>query len=225
MNVFIVTAGSRGDVQPFIVLGKGLKTKGHTVTLCTCSRFEPFIVEYGLNYGYMNDNLLKLLDSEAGREVIENSGNFLGLIKTTLTLFQKAKALNREMFQDTWNAAQAAQPDILIFHPKILVGSHIAEKLSIPAIMATLVPAIAPTAESVAIGFPSLKLGSWYNKFSYWILHQGYRMYNEVINEFRQNVLGLEKLSKSISPIQMPNGQLLPILHGYSELVSPRPSD
>ncbi len=225
MNIFIVTAGSRGDVQPFVALGKGLKAKGHEVTLCTCSRFEPFITEHGLNYGYMNDNLLKLLDSEVGREVIESSGNLLGLVKTTLTLFKEAKELNREMFQDAWNVAQAAQPDILIFHPKILAGSHIAEKLNIPTIMATLVPAIVPTAESVAIGFPNLKLGSWYNKFSYWILHQGYHLYDDVINEFRQNILGLGKLPKSINPIQMSNGQPLPILHGYSELVSPRPGD
>ncbi|MDJ0573257.1 MAG: glycosyltransferase [Pleurocapsa sp. MO_192.B19] len=225
MNIFIVTAGSRGDVQPFVALGKGFKKVGHSVTICTCQSFEPFITEHGLTYGYMNDDFIKLVDSEAGREVMESGGNFLSLVKTTLTLLKKAKALNREMLKDAWNAAQAAQPDIIIFHPKILAGSHIAEKLNIPAIMAVLVPAIVPTAESVAIGFPNLNLGFWYNKLSYWVLHQGYRMYDDVVNEFRQNVLGLGKLPKSISPIQMSNGQPLPILHGYSERVSPRPRD
>ena len=225
MNIFIVTAGSRGDVQPFVALGKGLKKRDHAVTICTCSSFEPFITEHGLTYGYMNDDFIKLVDSEAGREAMESGSNFLGLVKTTLTLLKEAKALNREMLRDAWNAAQVAKPDLVIFHPKILAGSHIAEKLNIPAIMALLVPAIVPTAESVALGFPNLKLGSWYNKFSYWVLHQGYHMYDDVVNEFRQHVLGLGKLPKSISPIQMSNSQPLPILHGYSEHISPRPRD
>ena len=33
MNIFIVTAGSRGDVQPDVVLGKGLKEAGQALTM------------------------------------------------------------------------------------------------------------------------------------------------------------------------------------------------
>jgi len=29
MQITIITAGSRGDVQPFVALGQGLKEKGH----------------------------------------------------------------------------------------------------------------------------------------------------------------------------------------------------
>lgn len=225
MNVFLVTAGSRGDVQPFVALGKGLKQAGHSVTLCTCSSFESFITEHDLTYGYMNDDFIKLVTSEAGQEMMENSGHFFSLVKTMLTLIKEAKALNREMLKDAWNAAHSAQPDIIIFHPKVLAGAHIAEKLGIPAMMAILVPAIVPTDEFVAIGFPDFKLGSWYNKLSYAVLHKGYHMYDDVVNEFRQTVLGLGKRPKSASPLQMTNGQPIPILHGYSEQVSPRPSD
>ena len=221
----MLTVGSRGDVQPYVVLGKGLKKVGHSVTLCTCSNFESFITKHGLNYGYMNDAFIKLINSEFGREAMERGGNVFGLIKTMLTLQKKAKALNREMFKDSWNAAQAAKPDIIIFHPKAMAGSHIAEKLGIPAIMAVLMPAIVPTGESVAIGLPNLKLGHWYNQLSYTLLHKGYHTYDDIINEFRQELLGITKLPKSTSPLQMANGKPIPVLHGYSELVSPRPSD
>ncbi len=54
MKIFIVTIGSRGDVQPYVALGQGLKKAGHSVTICTCSNFEPFIAKHGLNYGYMS---------------------------------------------------------------------------------------------------------------------------------------------------------------------------
>ena len=225
MNIFIVTAGSRGDVQPYVALGKGLKEAGHAVTLCTCASFEPFITEHGLNYGYMNDDFMKLVDSEAGREAMESGGNVFGLIKSMLLLMKEAKVLNREMFKDAWNAAQAAKPDLIIFHPKALAGAHIAEKLAVPAILAVPVPVIVPTAESPAIGFPRLKLGRWYNNLSYSILHRGYHQYDDIVNEFRQEVLGLGKYPKATTPIQMADGQPIPVLHGYSELVWPRPQD
>ncbi len=225
MNIFIVTVGSRGDVQPYVAFGKGLKSAGHYVTICTCSSFESFITENDLNYGYMNDDFIKLVDSEAGRKAMETGSNFFGLIKTMLTLLKESKALTREMLKDAWNAAQAAKPDIIIFHPKSMAGSHIAEKLGVPVLMAVPVPIIVPTAETVAIGFPNLKLGGWYNKFSYKVLHRGYHTYDDVINEFRQDVLGIGKLPKSISPIQMANGKPIPVLHCYSEFVLPRPKD
>ena len=84
---------------------------------------------------------------------------------------------------------------------------------------------IVPTVESVAIGFPNLKLGPWYNKLSYTVLHKGYHAYDDIINEFRQELLGIVKLPKSTSLIQIANGKPIPVLHGYSELVSPRPRD
>ncbi|MDJ0717090.1 MAG: glycosyltransferase [Prochloraceae cyanobacterium] len=180
---------------------------------------------HGLNYGYMNDGVIKLMNSEAGREAMENAGNFFGLIKTILTLLKELKALNREMLKDSWNAAQAAKPELVIFHPKAMGGSHIAEKLGVPAIMAVLVPVIVPTVESVAIGFPNCQLGPLYNKLSYTVLHKGYHAYDDIINEFRQEQLGIVKIPLSTSPIQMANGKPIPVLHGYSELVSPRPRD
>jgi len=225
LNIFIVTAGSRGDVQPYVALGKGLKAAGHAVTVCTCSSFEAFIIDHGLDYGYMNDDFIKLVDSEAGREAMESGGNVFGLVKSMVTLMKDAKRLNREMCKDAWKAAQAVNPDIVIYHPKALAGSHIAEKLGVPAILALPVPVIVPTAESVAIGFPNLKLGSWYNKLSYTILHKGYHQYDDVVNEFRQDVLGLGKYPKSTSPIQMADGSPIQVLHGYSKLVWPPPGD
>ncbi len=225
MNVFIVTAGSRGDVQPFIALGQGLKQAGHTVTLCTCSSFKTFITEHGLNYGYMNNDFIKLVGSETGRKAIEGGKNAFSLIKTSLTLLKESKALNRDMLEDAWNAAQAVQPDIIIFHPKVLAGSHIAEKLGIPAIMALLVPAIVPTAEFVATGFPNLKLGAKYNQLSYGIVRRGYRMYDDVVNEFRQTTLDLSPVPKDQNPLQMSNGKPISVIHGYSKHISPRPND
>ena len=60
-NIFILTLGSRGDVQPYVALGKGFQAAGHNVTVCTSSSFESFITGQGLNYGHMSNDLLDLI--------------------------------------------------------------------------------------------------------------------------------------------------------------------
>lgn len=225
MNIFIVTAGTRGDIQPYVALGYALQQRGHHATICTCAQFEPFIKSYGLSYGFMHDDFLQLVDSEAGRKAIDNSGNFSGLLVSLFRLLKQARAINHRMLRDTWHAAQKAKPDIIIFHPKILAGVHIAEKLQRPALLATPVPAIVPSREFPALGFPKLPLGGWYNKLSYWLLFKGYHQYDHLINQFRQTELGLPKYSKSLSPLQMPDRTPVPVLHAYSKHVGPTAAD
>lgn len=225
MNILILTLGSRGDVQPYVALGKGLKAAGHTVTVCASSSFEPLITSHGLDYGYMSDEFIKLVDSEAGREAMEHGRNPFALVKTMLSLLQESKRIFRTMLKETWETAQAARPDVVIYHPKSLGGSHIAEKLGVPAILATPVPVIVPTAEMVAVGMPALKLGCWYNLLSYKLIDKGYHTYDTEINAFRQDSLGLAPMPKSSSPLQTTDGRPIPVIHGYSEHVSPRPVD
>lgn len=50
LNVVIHVIGSRGDVQPFVSLGKVLKTYGHRVRLATHPTFKQFVEENGLEF-------------------------------------------------------------------------------------------------------------------------------------------------------------------------------
>ncbi len=225
MNIFIVTLGSRGDVQPYVALGKGLKAAGHTVTLCTSNSFEPFITEHGLNYGYMNDALINLLDSVEGRAAMEDSSGTFGLIKTYIRLMQQSQEINKGLLIDSWEAAQKVNPDIIIYHPKALGGVHIAEKLGVPVMLALPVPLAVPTTEFPAIGVPDLNIGGWYNKLGYNLINLGYRSYAGIVDEFRQEHLGLDKFPRSSGILYKRNGEAIPVLHGISQQVLPRPAD
>lgn len=225
MKILIITLGSRGDVQPYLALGKGLQAAGHSVTLSTSSSFEGFITQHGLNYGYMSNDFIEFMDSATGKEAMEKGGSATGLVKSMLQTIQKSQAIIRQILQDTWKTAQEMQPDLIVFHPKSVGGPHMAEKLGIPAVLALPVPVLVPTNEFIAPGFPMLKLGKWFNKLSYQLIHKGYRSYDKVVNEFRQQTLGLEKLSKNFSPLHMTNGAPIAVLHAYSEHVWPRPHD
>ncbi|KAJ3252146.1 hypothetical protein HDU77_005299, partial [Chytriomyces hyalinus] len=47
MNIVIQIVGSRGDVQPFIALGKELVKHGHRVRIATHANFRDFVRESG----------------------------------------------------------------------------------------------------------------------------------------------------------------------------------
>ena len=224
MNIFIVTFGSRGDVQPYVALGQGLQQAGHKVTVCTAVDFESFIREHGLAYGYMTGELLELMDTDAGKAALEETNGLLGSAKTMLKLVRQTNPLNKEMMHDSWAAAQEAQPDLVIFHPKALAATSIADAYRIPAIMAVLQPYYVPTAEWPTLGTPDLGLGDSYNRLTYKSIELGYRMYSGMVNEMRQEMMGLDKMN-GVGLFQRPDGSPVPVMHGFSKHVVPRPAD
>ena len=43
LRVAVLTAGTRGDVQPFVALGRYMQNRGHQVMICTSDDFQPFV--------------------------------------------------------------------------------------------------------------------------------------------------------------------------------------
>jgi sterol 3beta-glucosyltransferase len=225
MNILILTIGTFGDVLPFLALGEGLKNAGHEVTLCTADRYRSLVTDRGLGYGPMTNALLDLLDAPVGRAAMEEAVGLAGLVKTGLKLAKAVKPISGQMMRDAWQAARAAQPDIVIYHTKILAGPHIAEKLGIPAVMASLQPALAPTKAFPAAGLPDLKLGGWHNELTYRLVALIFGAFAGVINEFRRETLGLDPFPRSSLLLKTMDGTPIPILHAFSRHVVPRPKD
>ena len=223
MKIFINTFGSRGDVQPFIVLGKALKEKGHTVMICTGSRFETEVTKSGLEYGYITNEALALLDAD--NTILEDSLGIIGLAKVSLKLIKIAKPINKKMVQNAWYAAKYFKPDLVIYHPKALGGVSIAEKFNVPAIMISLMPMLASTAEFPVIGMPNLKLGGWYNRLTYKFVLMGYNSYIKGLNDIRINEMDLKELPKYTGITTMYDRSPVPNIHAISPNVLSRPKD
>ncbi len=120
MKITIMTLGSRGDVEPFVALGKGLKRARHEVALCTSVSFEKMVTRHGLTYAYVNDELLKLAGTREGRSAMEKRGNPFRLIG-------QVRPIIRQTLDEQWAAAQGSEA--ILYRPKALGGYHIAEKL------------------------------------------------------------------------------------------------
>jgi len=216
MKIVILTLGSRGDVQPFVALGIGLKKAGHEVKICTSSSFEKFILENGLNYGYINDEFIKFVGSDEAKKAIESSTNIIAWMQKAIELSGKIKPLMVQTLKEEWLAAKDAE--MIIYHPKAMGGYHIAEKLDIPAIMCLPAPLYAPTKAFPSLIFPDWQLGGWYNKLTYQLMPLLSLPYRRLVNNWRKEVLNLPATSTI-------EGKNIPILHFYSSLVMPEPED
>lgn len=225
MKILIATLGSRGDVQPYVALGKGLQTAGHTVTVCTSVRFERFITDHGLAYAYLSDDFIELLDTAEGRGALEDMGSFLSGVKTAVKLLRKTGPIQRAIIQDGWSAARKVAPDLILYNSKMGGAPHYADKLGIPAAMAVLFPQFVPTAAFPTIVLPRWKLGGWYNKLTYRVVLTiaGF-IGSKYVKEWRA-AHGLPSQKRGTDLLHRSDGALVPVLHGLSSHVVPEPAD
>ncbi len=212
MNVLILTLGSRGDVQPYVALGRGLQRAGHHVKLVTAEPFEQFVTDNGLEFAPLRGEFLALLQTDAGKAAVAGKGN-------PFKLMQQIKPMFRQMLDDAWQAA--ADSDIVVYHPKALGGYSIAEKLGVPPVLALPTPLYSPTR-----AFPSPLLP--FNDLS-WLNHASHRLtiwlaslsMRGLLNQWRREVLGLAAVKDELTAHGRPVLRLYP----YSPSVLPTPPD
>lgn len=182
MNITLLTIGTRGDVQPFVALGVGLRRAGHKVTLATGKGFEVFVTQHELCHATLDVDLLEHLQSPDGKAVISGRG-LLGTVK-------KAASMYRRVFDQEWAASQGA--DAVVYHPKALGGYHIAEALNVPGFLAHPVPMFSRTRAFPDPVLPVADLGGSLNKASYGVfLRLMTAPFHRTINRWRKETLGL----------------------------------
>jgi sterol 3beta-glucosyltransferase len=208
VKICILTIGSRGDVQPYIALGLGLKAAGLEVTISTLAEFEPLVNQYGLLYDSLRGDFLKVARSTLG----QTGGNPLKRIRQYVEMAKDTLA-------DEWASAQKA--DVLIYNPAAIGGFHIAEKLNIPTFAAFPAPLYSPTKEFPSPFLPFRNLGP-FNRLSHkFFAKLGPTMYRNPINQFRKDVLGLPPAKGENSL----HGKPITKLYAYSEAIVPKPAD
>ena len=78
MRITIFAAGSRGDIQPCLVLGKALRQAGFSVLLAAPENFAGFVQEHGLEFHPLRGDVQQIMATEDGRSFMEGgNSNFL----------------------------------------------------------------------------------------------------------------------------------------------------
>lgn len=206
-NIVLLTIGSRGDVQPYIALGKKMLKEGHNVKIVTHAEFEDWIVSHGLSFGLIAGDPSELMSLMVSNPTISYSW-----IKEA-----KAKFTNwiDEVLKTSWKACQDA--DLLIESPSCMSGIHIAEKLQIPYFRAFTMPWTRTRAYPHAFLVPDQKHGGAYNYMTHVAFENGYwKGISSQVNRWRVKDLGLPKTS--LSAIEQYN---VPFLYNMSPAVFP----
>jgi sterol 3beta-glucosyltransferase len=215
-QITIVASGSRGDVQPYIALGKGLSDAGYGVRLLASENFASLATEAGLDFASTGISVEDISQTPEWRAVIE-SGNFIKILGKMQT----------EMRRHAADSARLLPP--LLQGSKLIVAGMaglglqgIAKHYKIPMVQAYVFP-ITPTADFAA---PLLKrsLGGLLNRLSFWLTQQMLWQSSKAITKSLHQIENLPKVP-FWGPFSELARQSTPTLYGYSRHVLPRPRD
>ncbi len=216
MKIVITTVGTRGDLQPYIALGLGLKKSGYEVLIVSAKNEETFVRNYGLDFYALDVDIQKIMEGAYVQEMAKGS-NPIKFIISHLKGSKSLKALMVKTQGEIWNACQDA--DLVIFHPGMPLGFFLAKEKKIKAILATPFPVVS-TKDYPSILFYALpKLGRYYNILTHFIFDKVFwALAKSPVKEFWKKNIKSE-VNFDISPLkqQIKSGGL--VLNGYSELL------
>ncbi|KAL6876836.1 glycosyltransferase family 1 protein [Trichoderma novae-zelandiae] len=211
MRITCLTIGSRGDVQPYIALCKGLLAEGHKPRIATHAEFQGWIESHGIEFACVEGDPGELM-----RLCIEN-GTF------TLSFLREANATFRGWLDDLLDSAYKAceGSELLIESPSAMAGIHIAEKLGIPYFRAFTMPWTRTRAYPHAFVTPENKMGGAYNYMTYIMFDNIFwKATAHQVNRWRNKTLGLP--NTGLEKMQ-PNK--VPFLYNFSPSVVAPPLD
>jgi sterol 3beta-glucosyltransferase len=221
MQIAIIAMGTRGDIQPYIALGKGLKAAGHLVRLITHQNFEGLVTSHGLEFYPVKGNVQEVMESPEIRKLLEQ-GNFLAINAYTAKI---VRDISLDWAQDGLVACQGI--DLIVAGVGgLYLALSLAEKLNIPFQQAYIFP-FTPTTAFPAILLPQSisKLGGTVNRLSHHlfrqIMWQGFQKADRLA---RKKVLNLPPAT-FWGPYNSPRLREYPTLYGFSSSVISHPSD
>jgi sterol 3beta-glucosyltransferase len=221
MRIAIIAPGSRGDVQPYIALGKGLAQAGHVVRLVTHQDFEMLVSSHGLEFWPVAGNVQDIAQSAEMRGRL-GRGNFLAVMS------QMAKEAQRGALHLAKGGLAACQGMDLVLAGigGLFTGLALTEKLGLPLLQAYYIP-FTPTRAYPSFLLPKQPswLGGSLNRLSHHLVRQiMWQAFRPADRLAREQVLGLTP-APFWGPYNADGAKRHPILYGFSPSVIPPPSD
>ena len=208
LNISILIVGSRGDVQPFVALGRELRRFGHRVRLASHTCFQQFIVENDIEYAPIAGD---------PKELMAHMVKHPGLMPGSMEEVKRKRVVMKEIIESCWTAVvdpksiictkdgEPKNPNLpdqpwcthaILSNPATFGHYHVAERLGCPLHIFFTMP-WSPTA-----AFPHPLANLSYakrtpskNKMSYSFVDAlTWSGLGDLCNSFRKNQLGLEQI-------------------------------
>ncbi len=223
MRVCILTLGSRGDVQPYVALARGLDAAGHQTTVCAAPAFRQLIESHGVAFAsFDTGDPQALLRSPEGQAVFKAAWNPVVMVRNLSRLLEPVL---EKGYAEACLATSGA--DALLAAPGALPIAHaLYESQEIPFAPALLQP-----------GHPTRAFGTWlFPEIPRWLPFAGslrrashrvtwevlFRIIRGANDAARARLLGL---GPAVNPFSFMLRERWPTLYGYSGAVVPKPPD
>jgi sterol 3beta-glucosyltransferase len=162
--ITILCSGTRGDVQPYIALAQELKKLGLSARIATSRTFEGFVRGYGIDfYSIEVDHESAGVDPKMIREA-QRADNILKMFGS----FRKLRKYGIHMVEKYHEACMGSEA--IVFHPGLTIGYFMAEKLGIPAILASPFPMHRTGSRPSVILYGKMRPKAIINRLSYTML-------------------------------------------------------
>ena len=203
-TVVIFAAGSRGDLQPCVALGRGLADRGDDVRLISSEVYRELITGAGLGFAPLSLDPTQIVNSPEGQELLGGGRNPVKFLRGIQRI---ARPLAMRLLREVLAGAEGA--DLFLAPTLGFLGQHVSEHLGIPHAIVHFQPSH-PTRAFPHPFLPQARfLGPYANRLSFealdWVTWQLCRPF---INPWRDETLRLPRLpARSRWPIanSLPN--------------------
>ncbi|PWN52669.1 hypothetical protein IE53DRAFT_384854 [Violaceomyces palustris] len=211
MRIYCLTIGSRGDVQPYIALAKGLKEHNHTPVIVSHPEYKGWVESHGIEFRGVGGDPGALMKLSVEHRIFSPA-----FFKESIGKF---RVWLDELLRECWEQCQGA--DLLIESPSTMAGIHVAEGLNIPYFRAFTMPWTKTSAYPQAFSVPAIDMGASYNSSSYVLFDQVlWRATSGQVNRWRKHMVGIPPTD--LTKLQPDN---VPFIYNFSPAVVPTPND
>lgn len=146
MKILLLTAGTRGDVEPFVALARSVGAKGHQVRLGVPDHSGVDMA--GLDAVSLHMDFAQLINDQGVSP------------RNMATTFRRVMrpAVGRLLTAAVEHIISFA-PDVVVYHPKVLSAPIAADRVGIPSVIVETVPSLTRTREFPAPYITSVNLG------------------------------------------------------------------
>ncbi|MGH2872986.1 MAG: glycosyltransferase [Solirubrobacteraceae bacterium] len=218
MRVAIAALGTRGDVLPFVVLGRALREAGHDVLVSTMERFRGLVEGASLGFHLLPGDPADVFAGE--RIEVSPWRPLQHLERVHAAVSRLVDQVGPDHVLRAWG-----DRDCVILTSTTTFSYDVAQELGARCAAVVMTPAIATGAFAHPVLTPGLQLGRQGNIAS-WLLAERLtrQTFKEPLRPAARRARGLPAfaLATDRSGFQWPP---FPLLHAFSPQVVPRPTD
>jgi len=231
LSIVVMIVGSRGDVQPFIPIGRRLAAR-HRVRIATHPEFRPLVEQAGLEFYPLAGDPHALMEY-----IVKTHGRIVPTrLDQIIEDVPKKRAMIAEILASTWRACTEADPerpdapafraDVILANPPSYGHIHCAEALHVPLHMIFTMPWTATAA--VPHPFAGIEPDSEHpvqNFLSYGVVD--YLIWGgiaDLVNAFREETLKLPPIGLADGAALLDDNEV-PFTYLWPAGLVPKPAD